>query len=61
MGRGEGALSPGVKELGRDAKYSSPSSVKTKNVWSRIFHSPTFNGAVLNYAQRLNHLPLTPY
>jgi hypothetical protein len=37
-----GALSPGVKLLGREADHSPPSSAEVKNAWSYIFTHPYF-------------------
>jgi hypothetical protein len=34
VGTGEGAYSPGVNRLGREADYSSPQSAEVNNVWS---------------------------
>jgi hypothetical protein len=44
-----GALSLGVKRLGREADQSPPSSAKVKNAWSYTSTPPTrFHGVVLS-------------
>jgi hypothetical protein len=46
---GTGALSPGVKRLGREADHSAPTSAKVeKNVALYIHSSIRFHGGVLN-------------
>jgi hypothetical protein len=36
-----GALSPGVKRVGRDSDYSSPSTAEVKNTWIFCYNLPT--------------------
>jgi hypothetical protein len=44
-----GALSPGVKELGRETHHSHPASAHVKNAWSYTSTSLThFHGVLLN-------------
>jgi hypothetical protein len=44
-----GALSPGVKRLGREADHSPPSSAEVKNAWSYTSIPPIcLNGVVLS-------------
>jgi hypothetical protein len=45
-----GALSLGIKRLGREADHSSPSSAEVKNAWSYTStHAIRFHGVVLSF------------
>jgi len=46
-----GALSLGIKQLGREANHSPPSSVEVKKAWSYISIPPVcLHGMVLSYS-----------
>jgi len=42
---------PGVKQPGREADHSPPSSAEVKNVWSYTSTPPIHQGVVLNQAR----------
>jgi hypothetical protein len=46
---GTGGFSPGVKQLGREADHSPPTSAEVKKMWIYYIHFPIrLHGVVLN-------------
>jgi hypothetical protein len=55
---GAGALSPGVKRMGREADHSPPPSAEVKKTLSLYIHSPIrLHGVVLNQLRTRTALP----
>jgi hypothetical protein len=55
-----GALSPGVKRLGRQAGHSPPTSAEVKKTWIYTSTPPRLHGVVLNYLNTGTTLPFPP-